>query len=715
MQSKIRNFVIIAHIDHGKSTLADRFLDIAGSISKGKMQEQFLDSMDLEREKGITIKMHPVRLVLKPSQCHPEPSQCHPELSQCHPEGTPEGSLARDSSLPLRMTNSKQCHPEGTPEGSLARDSSLPLRMTNSEEYILNLIDTPGHIDFSYEISRALACVEGAILLVDVKQGIQAQTLFNLEQAQKQGLKIIGCVNKVDLATLEQIETSKKELADILGQESSEILAISGKTGQGVPELLEKIILDIPAPKLPLCHPEPSQCHPEPSQCHPEGTPEGSLLRDSSLGLRMTQPVLYAGFKALIFDSKYDSFSGVVAFVRVFQGEIKRGDKINLIAGECSSEVKEVGYFNPSLFQSQVLKQGEVGYIKTGIKIPDKVKVGDTMIESGIKNQELGKKKKEKDEYEKPLIGYKEPQPVLFLSLYPSVADEFDLLKDALMKHKLNDPAFDFQIESQMALGRGFRCGFLGALHAEITVGRLKNEFGLNLIATSPQVIFKAILKSGKTVEVSSPALWPDISLVQETQEPWVEVEIITPNQYFGSLFRIFPLFEISLENTHSLTKEKSLLQAKAPLREIISGGFYERLKSSTEGYASFSFKQVGFLKADLVKVEVLVAGEVEEAFARILTKEKASTEIRKFLEKLKDVLPPQQFAVSLQATIGGKIIARETVKALRKDVTAKLYGGDVTRKIKLLEAQKRGKKKLKSRAKVNIPAQAFLDILKNN
>ena len=714
MQSKIRNFVIIAHIDHGKSTLADRFLDITGAVSKGKMQEQFLDSMDLEREKGITIKMHPVRLVWKPSQSNPEQAQ-YPEQAQCHPEQL-------------------QCHPEGTPEGSRLRDSSLPLRMTNSEEYILNLIDTPGHVDFSYEISRALACVEGAVLLVDVKQGIQAQTLFNLEQAQKQGLKIIGCVNKIDLANSEQIEESKKELAGILGQESKDILAVSGKTGQGVLELLEKIILDIPAPKLPLCHPEQPQCHPEQPQCHPEGTPEGSLLRDSSLPLRMTQPVLYAGFKALIFDSKYDSFSGVVAFVRVFQGEIKRGDKIKLLAADYSSEVKEVGYFKPALVQSQVLKQGEVGYIKTGVKIPDKVKVGDTVVESGIrnqelriknqesgirnqelriKNQELGIREKEKHEYEKPLVGYKEPQPVLFLSLYPSVADEFDLLKDALLKHKLNDPAFNFQIESQMALGRGFRCGFLGALHAEITVGRLKNEFGLDLVATSPQVIFKAILKNGKSIEVSSPALWPDVSLIQETQEPWVELEIITPHQYFGSLFRIFPLFEISLENTHSLTKDKSLLQAKAPLREIISGNFYERLKSSTEGYASFSFKQIGYFKADLVKVEVLVAGEAEEAFARILTKEKASTEIRKFLEKLKDILPPQQFAVSLQATIGGKIIARETVKALRKDVTAKLYGGDVTRKIKLLDAQRRGKQKLKNRAKVNIPAQTFLDILK--
>ncbi|MEK7103892.1 MAG: translation elongation factor 4, partial [Patescibacteria group bacterium] len=567
--------------------------------------DQFLDSMDLEREKGITIKMHPVR---------------------------------------------------------------LNYQLSNTD-YILNLIDTPGHIDFSYEISRALACVEGAVLLVDVKQGIQAQTLFNLEQAQKQGLTIIGCVNKIDLANEEQIKDSKKELGDILGKKTDEILAISGKTGQGVNELLGKIISDIPSPNDPTPQPQAEEW--------------GRV----------------ADFQGLIFDSKYDSFSGVVAYVRVFQGEIKRGDKIDLLAGNYSSEVKEVGYFNPALIQSQVLKQGEIGYIKTGIKIPDKVKVGDTICFT--------------KHHLKQLAGYREPQPVLFLSLYPSLADEFDMLKDALLKHKLNDPAFSFQIESQMALGRGFRCGFLGSLHAEITVGRLKNEFGLNLIATSPQVIFKAFLKNGKTIDVSSPALWPDVSLIQETQEPWVEVEIITPNQYFNQLFRMFPAFEITLESTHSLTKEKSFLAAKAPLREIISGSFYERLKSSTEGYASFSFKQIGYQKAELVKVDVLVAGEKEEAFAKILTKEKAFSEIKKFLEKLKEVLPPQQFALSLQASIGGKIIARETISALRKDVTAKLYGGDVTRKKKLLEAQKKGKQKLKNRARVNIPAQVFLDILK--
>lgn len=608
MQNQIINFVIIAHIDHGKSTLADRLLELTNTIKKEKMQDQFLDSMDLEREKGITIKMHPVRLAYRQSNWA-------------------------------------------------------------GPSYTLNLIDTPGHIDFSYEISRALACVEGAVLLVDVQQGIQAQTLFNLEQAQKQGLKIIGVINKIDLADQEQIDQTKKELAEILGQKQEEILAVSGKTGQGVPELLEKIVEVCPRPSLY------------------EGRPSTE-------------------FKALIFDSKYDSFSGVVAYARVFEGAIKRGMKIRLMAGDCESEVKEVGYFIPGLMSCEELKSGEIGYIKTGIKIPDKVRVGDTIISQ---NQPY----RISDNQAKALAGYKTPQPVLFLSLYPANADDFDLLKDALLKHKLNDPAFEFQIESQMALGRGFRCGFLGSLHAEITVSRLKNEFGLDLIATSPQVVFLALLKSGKTLEISSPVLWPDVSLIQETKEPWVKVEIITPNHYFGSLFKLFPRFEISLEITQTLTKAKSLLIAKAPLREIISGSFYEGLKSSTEGYASFSFEQIGYQKADLVKVDVLIAGQKEEAFAKILTKEKAHSEIKKFLEKLKEVLPAQQFALAIQASIGGSIIARETVSALRKDVTAKLYGGDVTRKKKLLEAQKKGKQKLKNRARVNIPAQVFLDMLK--
>ncbi len=523
MQNQIRNFVIIAHIDHGKSTLADRFLEITGAVSKGKMREQFLDSMDLEREKGITIKMHPVRL-----------------------------------NYQLQILRQAQ-------DGEQGRTTT---------NYILNLIDTPGHIDFSYETSRALACCEGAVLLVDVKQGIQAQTLFNLEQAQKQGLKIIGAINKIDLANEEQISQAKKELSVVANIKESEILEISGKTGKNIEKLLEEIVKNFSIPKIE----------------------DGNQL------------------KALIFDSKYDSFSGVVAFVKIFAGIAKRGDKINFFAGKCQSEIKEVGYFTPGFFPTDILKAGDIGYIKTGIKEPAKVKVGDTIFGENESHRIL-------DNHFKPLTEYKEPQPVLFLSLYPGLADDFDLLKDALMKHKLNDPAFSFQMESQMALGRGFRCGFLGSLHAEITVGRLKNEFELDLIATSPQVIFKAFLKNGNEVEVSSPALFPDPSQIQELQEPMVQVEIITPNQYFGQLFRFFPQFEIVLENTQSLTNEKSLLVAKAPLREIISGSFYEKLKSSTGGYASFSFEQIGYQKSDLVKVDVLIAGQKEEAFAKILTK----------------------------------------------------------------------------------------------
>jgi len=628
-QNQIRNFVIIAHINHGKSTLADRLLEITGTVAKDKLKEQFLDAMDLEREKGITIKMHPVRLVWQAN-----------------------ANKAEILNSPSQIPNKIECA---------------------TTEFILNLIDTPGHIDFSYETSRALACCEGAVLLVDVNKGIQSQTLFNLEQAQKQGLKVIGAINKIDLATQEQIFQAKKELALILKVAPQEILAVSGKTGQGVSDLLQKIIEYFPAPQL----------------------------LDSKSGTPDT------GFKALIFDSKYDGFCGVIAYVRIFCGEIRPGDKIFFFATQYSCEVKEVGYFTPSLVSCDTLKAGEIGYIKTGIKEPLKVRVGDTIFSA--------KKYNTSDTFNlRPLPGYQEPQPVLFLSLYPQLADDFDMLKEALNKHKLNDPSFNFQIESQMALGRGFRCGFLGPLHAEITIRRLKNEFGLDLITTCAQVVFRAVLKNGKEVLVSSPALFPNPSSLAYMEEPMVKVEIIIPNSYLNRIFALCPSFEINITTVHSLNTQKSIISAVAPLREIISGSFYEQLKSVTEGYGSFSFEHLGFQKADLVKVDVLIGGYKEDVFSKILPRQKAFKEMKNFLQKLKEVLPPQQFALSLQAAIEGKIIAREDIRALRKDVTAKLYGGDVTRKQKLLKAQKRGKQKLKERAsRINIPERAFLDIFK--
>ena len=594
--NKVKNFCIISHIDHGKSTLADRFLELTGRVDKKNMKSQHLDSMDLEREKGITIKMHPVRL--------------------------------------------------------------------EYNGYILNLIDTPGHIDFSYEISRALACTEGAILLVDGQKGIQAQTLFNLEQATKQGLKIIGAVNKIDVSDKEQIEEATKELAHILDCKEEDIFLISAKKGTGTKELLEAVIEEIPSPK----------------EVEQSGKP-------------------LAGARALIFDSKYDSFSGVVAYVRIFEGEIKAGDKITFLATNHKIEAKEVGYLTPGMVKGGVLRNGEIGYIKTGIKEPAKVKAGDTIALGGISDN---------------LPGYKEPQLVLYLSLYPESTDNFELLKDALSKLKLNDPTLNFQIESQMALGRGFRIGFLGTLHAEIVVRRLKAEFDLDLLLTAPQVVFKVLTNQDKELLVSSASDWPETQNIKQSVEPWVELEIVVPQAYFSSIFKIFEIFNVNLIDTKVLSKKSSLLICGAPLREIVTGEFYDKLKSVSSGYASFAFKLVGYKKANLVKVDILVADNKEEAFARILHQEKAFSYSKKFLGKLKETFPIQQFKVALQAVIGGKVIARETLSARRKDVTGALYGGDVTRKRKLLDIQKKGKAKLKEKGRVNIPPKTYLEIFKS-
>jgi len=624
--SNIRNFVIISHIDHGKSTLADRFLELTKTIPKEKMRPQYLDSMELEKEKGITIKLHPVRMKFK-------------------------------------IPNSK-------------------CQMPNSlgSEFILNLIDTPGHIDFSYEISRALYCVEGAILLVDATRGIQAQTLFNLEQAQTQKLKIIGVVNKIDLPQA-QISQTKKELASLLGVPEKEIFTISAKEGTKVKELLAAIIEKIPPPtKL--------------------SSPYFSDRRAKARGKEER-------FRALIFDSKYDPFSGVIAYVRVFEGETKKGDKIYLIAQDQEGEVKEVGYFTPDLKPSQNLKAGEIGYIKTGIKEPSKVRVGDTIIKFPIPNFQFSRAE--------PLPGYKEPQPVLYLSIYPYSADNFEELKVGLEKLKLSDPALDFQPESKMALGRGFRCGFLGSLHAEITLRRLKTEFNLDLIVSTPQVIFKVLTKDAKELLIFSPSMWPQPSQIEKTLEPWVELEIITPNSYLNQVLKLLKNFGIQLRETKFLTAQKSILLAQAPLRQLITGDLYDKIKSVTHGFASFSFYPIGLREADLVKIEILIAQEPQEPFSKIVPKREAFPEGKKILKKLKKIIPPQQFPLALQAAVGGKIIARETIKAQRKDVTASLYGGDVTRKMKLLEKQKRGKKKLKERTKIKLPPQVFLEMLKSD
>lgn len=599
----ISNFCIISHVDHGKSTLADRFLELTDTVAKEKMTAQFLDSMSLEKEKGITIKMHPVRMRYR----------------------------------------------------------------LDDNDFILNLIDTPGHIDFSYETSRALACVEGAILLVDASKGIQAQTIFNLEQAKKEGIEIVGAVNKIDLPHA-QIEQTRKELSAILGVEEKEIFLISAKSGENVKELLEAVIKKTP------------------------------LVSETSL-----KP-----FKGLIFDSKYDSFSGVVAYLRVFQGEIKAGDKIFLMAQGIENEAKEVGFFSPQLEPSQSLKVGEIGYLKTGIKEPGKVRVGDTITKLKIKNEKL------KISEIKPLPGYKEVQPVLFMSLYPEEANQFENLERSLEKLKLSDPSLNFQLESKSILGQGFRMGFLGSLQAEIILRRLKEEFNLEVISNLPQVIFKVILKEGKEIDVSSPEKWPDSSKIEEIKEPWARIEIVCPNNYFNYVFSVLKNYQAVLKDTKALSLEKSFFIAEAPLRQVIGGAFYNEIKAKTEGYASFSFKQIGFRQADLVKLDILIGGKKDETFSRIVPKDRVFLEGKNFVKKLKKLLPSQQFSLAIQAAVGGKIIARETKKARRKDVTAPLYGGDVTRKRKLLEIQKKGKEKMKKRANVKIPTEVYLEILRS-
>jgi len=575
----IRNFSIISHIDSGKSTLADRFLELTGTISSRKMRPQFLDKMDLEREKGITIKMKPVRV--------------------------------------------------------------------KYSGYVLNLVDTPGHVDFSYEVSRSLAAVEGAVLLVDASKGIQAQTLANLELAKKQNLTIIPVVNKIDLAQA-KIEETVEEVANLLSIDKKDIIKISAKNGQNVGQVLEAVVRRIPGP-------------------------EENLQKE---------------FRALIFDSEYDPYKGVVAYVRVVDGEIKKSEKINLLAAKTSGEVRELGFFKPEFSPQEKLSTGEIGYIATGIKEPGKVRVGDTVIKSKFKIE--------------PLLGYQEPEPMVFASLYPENSDDFDLLKDSLSKLKLNDPALIFEPETKEALGRGFRCGFLGTLHAEIIAERVRREFGLNLIISSPSVLYKADDKL-----IYSVSDWPDYP--EKTEEPWALLEIITPNRYMG---KILENIKTNYVATKYLGLEKVILVYEIPLREIIVN-LYDKIKSLSQGFASMSYKVLGFRSADLVKMDILIANKLESAFSKIVPKEKAYQEGKTLVEKLKEILPSQQFSVALQAVVAGKIIARETLKARRKNVTGYLYGGDYTRKRKLLEKQKKGKKILKEKGNVRIPLKVFLDMLR--
>ena len=601
--NNIRNFCIIAHVDHGKSTLADRMLELTGTIEKRKMQEQFLDTMELERERGITIKLQPVKM-------------------------------------------------------------SYTL---GNERYLLNLIDTPGHVDFTYEVSRSLAAVEGAILLVDATQGVQAQTLANLHLAQSQKLVIIPVINKIDLPNARVAEV-EEEISNLLLVEPRDILKISAKAGTGVAEVLEAVIQKVPPP--------------------------------TAHSLEHT-----ASFKALIFDSAFDTYKGVLAYVRVFEGSVQAGDKIHLFASKTTADAIEVGIFTPSLKKTEILGTGEIGYIATGLKDVGKVRVGDTLLRHG-------------NGIQTPLPGYKEPVPVVFASFYPENGDRYDDLRDALGKLKLTDASLTYEPESSPALGRGFRLGFLGMLHVEIISERLRREFKLDLIVSTPSVEYhvKVIGNKQKVIGqeliVRSAGLLPDPNLIETIQEPVVRLEILSPASYLGQLMKLMTDYRSQYEATEYLTKEIVILRYRIPLSEIITD-FYDRLKSVSSGYASMSYNPSGYQTSNLVRLDILVAGDLIEPFSKIVPDQLAYAEGKRIVEKLKNIIPRQWFTVSLQAVIGGKIIAREDISALRKDVTGYLYGGDVTRKKKLLEKQKRGKEKMKEQGKVNIPHSVFLDMLK--
>ncbi|OGZ64799.1 MAG: elongation factor 4 [Candidatus Staskawiczbacteria bacterium RIFCSPLOWO2_01_FULL_40_39] len=600
-QEHIRNFCIIAHIDHGKSTLADRLLELTNTVAAKKMTAQFLDSMDLEKEKGITIKLKPVR------------------MNYAH-------------------------------EG---------------KEYILNLVDTPGHVDFSYEVSRSLAAVEGAVLLVDATQGIQAQTLANIDLAKKQNLVIIPVINKIDMPAA-KIEESCQELANVLDILPEEVLKISAKNGLNVEQVLQAVIEKVPSPE---------QRNPQAEQ----------------------KP-----FRALIFDSTYDAFKGVLAFVRVMEGNIRDREKIELLAAKAQAEIKELGYLNPRIQPQPEIFTGEIGYIATGIKEPGKVRVGDTIVKIPAPNFQLPA----------PLAGYQEPNPMVFASFYPENPEDFELLKVALSKLKLQDPALVYEAEMKEALGRGFRCGFLGTLHVEIISERLEREFNLRLVISTPSVIYKIFDKRGRDSLIYSASDWPDPSTIEKMEEPWVLLEIIAPASYIGKLMEVLKDVRGNYLETNYLSAERAIIKYEAPLRAIVAN-LYDKVKSTSQGYASLNYTMLGYRPAVLVKMEIWIAGRAEEAFSRVVEENDAYEQGKKLVEKLKEALPPQQFTVALQAVIGGKVIARETISARRKDVTGYLYGGDKSRKKKLLEKQKKGKALLKEKGRVNVPSKTFLEIFR--
>ena len=591
----IRNFCIIAHVDHGKTTLSDRLLQVTGLIAERDMQAQLLDSMDLERERGITIKAHPV---------------------------------------------------------------TLSYTAKNGKTYRLNLIDTTGHVDFSYEVSRSLAACEGALLVVDAAQGVEAQTVANVHLANKEGLTLIPIINKIDLPSSD-IPGVKKQLEEILSIPGEEAILVSAKTGQGIEDVLEAIVARLPAP---------------------EGA-DGKEL------------------KALVFDSVFDTFRGVIAYVRVIAGELTAGTPIMLMQSGRKYEVKEVGTFCPKMVVGKKLGPGDSGYLVANLRTTAEIDIGDTITHAIYPAKE-------------PLTGFRKVQPMVFSGLYPINTDDFEKLKLALGKLQVNDSSLVFIPESSPALGFGFRCGFLGLLHMEIVQERLSREFGMEVLSTYPSVIYEVRLTSGKVLSVENPVQLPDPSVIEEIREPMVTVFLLCPNENIGDLVTMVREKRGEVTKTDSLDAKRVMLTTQIPLSEILVD-FSDRIKSITRGYGSMDYEHGEYRADDLVKLEILVNGEPMDAFSCIVHREKAPARGRALTAKLKEVIPPQLFKVSLQAAIGGKIVAREDVKSFGKNVTAKCYGGDITRKRKLLEKQKEGKKRMKQFGKVNIPQEAFLQVLK--
>lgn len=592
---KIRNFSIVAHIDHGKSTLADRFLELTGVLNPDSGAEQFLDSMDIERERGITIKSHPV---------------------------------------------------------------TIYYRYKDGEEYALNLLDTPGHVDFSYEVSRSLAACEGVILLIDASQGIEAQTLSNFYMSLEHDLVIIPVINKVDLPAA-NIASTKEQVVKDLGLNEEDILLVSAKLGTGVKEVLDAVIERIPPPRIDTTSP----------------------------------------LKALIFDSRFDTYRGVVISVRVFAGKIQVEDRIRLMSTEREYKVEELGIFTPDIEKKQRLVSGEVGYIIAGIKDVSQTRVGDT-ITSALNGAQ------------KPLEGYKQVKPMVYSSIYPVSTDEYEELKRSIEKLKLNDASLIYEPDSSAALGFGFRCGFLGLLHLEVVQERLEREFGLSLVVTAPTVRYKVYLKNGEQRVVDNPVNFPEGGAVAYVEEPYVTATIVTPDEYIGNIMKLASE-RFAIQKLMSYLGEKRLeIKYEIPLAEIIYD-FHDKLKSATKGYASLDYEYLDYREADLVRLDILVAGKQVDALSQIVKKEKAFERGREIVKALKHEIPRHLFKIALQASIGGQIIARETIGAVGKNVTAKCYGGDITRKRKLIEKQKEGKKRMRRVGGVDIPQQAFMSVLK--